>query len=157
MKRIMLWALFSLLLLFVIAQVYRAGVRPEQINRIMISSGSKDLPIIDISNAVAQSTLMTINREDFDFGGRSGTLQSVLIFDSRSSIMIRSISTEECVPEEGERDPKFSRSIYSVSIYRTSIFSPRIPLNKLSMIIEAEARRHDARLVTESEKCTQFK
>lgn len=96
---------------------------------------------------------MKLESQDFNYGGESGTLTALLAFDSRTSVMVRGISNEECHPREGRRDPSFSRSVYGVSIYRTSIFKPKLTLHNVAEVLGEEAQRRGGALVPESQKC----
>lgn len=127
--------------------------KPEQINRILRIDGDKPTSLAEILSAVAGRTNMKVESQDFDFGGKSGTLKSVLIYDSRTSVMVRGTSTEECRPMEGRRDPSFSPTIFGVSIYRTSVFKPRMALAEVAKVLDEEARKRGGELITESQKC----
>ena len=127
--------------------------KPEQINLILRIDKGRSASLKEIMAAMANRIGMKLELQDFDYGGESGTLKAALAFDSRTSVMVRSISTEECSPREGRRDPSFSPSVYGVSIYRTSVFQPKLALHNVAEVLREEAQRRGGSLVTENQKC----
>jgi hypothetical protein len=132
---------------------YSSLQKPEQINRVLRIDANRPNSLTEIVSAVASRADMKVESQDFDYGGKSGTLKAFLIYDSRVSVMVRGTSNEECHPMEGRRDPSFSGTIYGVSIYRTSMFKPKMPLREIAKVVEEEARQRGGELITEGQKC----
>lgn len=127
--------------------------KPEQINLLLKINDQEKSTLSNIVNAVAKATDMKVESQDFQYGGSNGTLRAFLIHNSRTEIMVRSTSDEECSPKQGRRSPTFSRPVYSVSIYRTSVFKPKIPLQQVAKIFEQQAGLANGQLVPESQNC----
>jgi len=127
--------------------------KPEQLNLILRIDAGHPASLNEIVSAMADRTGMKVTSQDFDYGGKSGLLKALLASNSRISIMVRGTSDEECHPREGRRDPTFSRSLYGVSIYRTSIFKPRMALKEVAAVLGEEAKRRGGALLPESQLC----
>jgi hypothetical protein len=127
--------------------------KPEQINMILRIDPDKPESLKKIVFTMADNVKMKVDSQNFDYGGKNGLLKAFLLYDSRTSVMIRGISDEECQSREGLRDPTFSRTLYAVSIYRTSIFKPKISLKELSEILYKEAKAYGGLLLSEEQKC----
>lgn len=150
-SRVKLAILATIILISV--TIYVSSIRkPDQIN-LILKIADKNIKISDIINPSANRIGMQLKAEDFKFGGDSSTLKTYLMYDSETSIMIQSISEEECQSREGRRDPVFSNTIYTVSIYRTSTFGSKRSLRDVATILGEEARRRGGTLVTEDQKC----
>jgi hypothetical protein len=131
--------------------------KPEQINLILKVDPERPSALKDIMTETASKIGMELESQDFSYGGKGGTLGAFLASGSRASIMVRAISDEECHPREGRRSPTFSSSVYSVSIYRTSVFNPKMSLRDMAKVLRDNAKNMGASLVSESEKCTDAK
>jgi len=127
--------------------------KPEQLNLILRIDAANPASLGEIVSAMANRADMKVESQDFDYGGKNGILKAFLASGSRVSVMIRGTSDEECHPREGRRDPSFSRPVYGVSIYRTSIFKPKITLQEVATVLGEEAKRRGGALVPESQNC----
>lgn len=127
--------------------------KPEQLNLILRIDAAKPASLGEIVSAMANRTGMKVNSQDFDFGGKNAVQKATLIFDSRVSVMVSSAFDEDCHPPEGYREVAFSRSVYGVSIYRTSIFKPKMALQEVANVLGEEAKRRGGALVAESQNC----
>lgn len=125
----------------------------DQLNTIIRTPIGQEGAIDRISQEIAVKSGMVVSKEVFNYGGKNGELVSILISNHTSSIVIRNISTEECTVKGGDRKPEFYRYIFSVSIYRTSIFSPKIDNIDLLKIISLAASRNGSSIVEEHSKC----
>lgn len=96
---------------------------------------------------------MKVESQDFDYGGKNAGFKGFLLSGSRVSVMIRGTSDEERHPREGRRDPSFSRPVYGVSIYHTSMFKPKMALQEIATVSGEEAKRRGGALLPESENC----
>lgn len=127
--------------------------KPEQLNLILRVDANRPTSLRDIVSAMANRTGLQVTSQDFDYGGKNGLLKAFLMSGSRISVMIRGTSEEECHSQEGRRDPTFSRSVYGVSIYRTSLFKPKIDLQQAAVVLREEAQRRGGDLLSENQKC----
>ena len=127
--------------------------KPEQLNLILRVDATRPASLREIVSAMADRSRMKVESQDFDYGGKNGVLKAFLLSGSRVSVMIRGTSDEECHPREGQRDPSFSRPVYGVSIYRTSIFKPKMALQEVATVLGEEAKRRGGALLPESENC----
>jgi hypothetical protein len=127
--------------------------KPEQLNLILRVDANRPASLGEIVSATATRTGMQVESQDFDYGGKNGLLKTYSMSGSRISLMIRATSNEECHPREGRRDPTFSRSVYGVSIYRTSMFKPNMALQEVATVLGEEANRRGGALVPESQNC----
>jgi hypothetical protein len=127
--------------------------KPEQLNLILRIDVTKPASLGEIVSAMANKTGMEVESQDYDYGGKDGVLKAFLVSGSRISVMIRGTSDEECYPREGRRDPTFSRLVYGVSIYRTSIFKPKMGLQEVATVLGQEAKQRGGALVPENQNC----
>lgn len=145
-------AILAAALLIAIATYTFSIKKPDSIS-LILKTGDKDVEISDILKQSSTKIGMTLKKEDFKFGGDSSIMKSYLMYDSEISVMIQSMSEEECRQREGRRDPIFSKTTFTVSIYRTSIFRPKRSLQDVARILKEEVRRQGGSLVTEDQKC----
>jgi hypothetical protein len=128
-------------------------IRPEQLNFILQIDKEKPASLGEIVSAMANRAGMKVKEQDFDYGGSNGVQKAFLIFDSRISVAVSGTFDEDCHTPEGYREIAFSSSAYGVSIYRTSIFKPRMALQEVANVLGEEAKRRGGALVPESENC----
>jgi hypothetical protein len=153
MKGLYRFAVLAFLALMGVAVSSCSPSKPEQLNLTLRIDAANPASLDDIVSAMANRTGMKVNSQDFDYGGKNGVQKATLIFDSRVSVMVSSTFDENCNPPEGYREVAFSRSVYGVSIYRTSIFKPKLALQEVANLLGEEAKRRGGALVPESQNC----
>ena len=88
-----------------------------------------------------------------DFGGPAGTLRAYTLSGRSIQVIIQSSSVEECESREGPRDPEFSKTLYNVSVFKTSPFATSERMADVVQTIRQVAQREGATILSDAEKC----
>lgn len=69
-----------------------------------------------IAKGVASDLNMTLNKTEFDYGGKSGTQFVIKLSGLGSTMFFQSVSIPYCSSNKNPDYPQFSRSLYAVNV-----------------------------------------
>jgi hypothetical protein len=128
-------------------------VRPQQLNMILIMNPADPGGIDDIVKEVARSTNMKISSRDMSTGPPKSKLRIFEIYNDTNSIVIQSVSDQECSSTNGPQELTYTKPTFSVTIADKSSAQPPAVLKKIAMVIENAAKARGGRLLNQEYAC----
>jgi hypothetical protein len=120
---------------------------PEQINFVLRMESSQGGRTIErVLQSVALREDLVFKSQQFNYGGGTHTLPAFTIYNHTATGIAQS-QLVDCPPGSRPFQPCFSENVYTISVYRSSIFKPQLSLGCIALEIIAEARKRGGVLV----------
>jgi hypothetical protein len=123
---------------------------PEQINFVLdMETVNGEIHIESVLKDVSHENDLTFSKSYSD--ARSSTLSVYMVYNFTETAVVQN-QMDDCKFEKSKFSSCFSASKYAVSVYRSTILRPRIPLACLANDIILKAKEHGGSLVGRIER-----
>lgn len=112
---------------------------PQQINFVVKLPEENSGDLVEILESVADRNHLRFKTTAFEYGDSRSVLTGYMLYNITETVMVQN-RLVEC-DTESKFTPCFSKSDYTVSIYRSSFIQPTVPLACVGIDIASEVRK----------------